>query len=70
MLRRYALGFSNVGRQLSTMSSNTPLEDTIRAKVSTSHSTSLAHPIPWARLILTAFSDHCGTEPIHSGDLQ
>jgi len=33
MLRRYALGFSNVGRQLSTMSSSTPLEDAIRAKI-------------------------------------
>lgn len=34
MLRRYALGFSSVGRQLSTMSSSTPMEDVIRAKVS------------------------------------
>ncbi|KAH6991029.1 bola protein [Ilyonectria sp. MPI-CAGE-AT-0026] len=33
MFRRYALGFSSVGRQLSTMSSNTPVEDTIRAKI-------------------------------------
>ncbi|KAF4124960.1 hypothetical protein GMORB2_3799 [Geosmithia morbida] len=34
MFRRYALGFSNVGRQLSTMNpSATPLEDAIRAKV-------------------------------------
>ncbi|KAL7939109.1 bola-like protein [Trichoderma chlorosporum] len=35
MYRRYALGFSNVSRQLSTMSSNsaTPLEDAIRAKL-------------------------------------
>ncbi|KAF3060467.1 hypothetical protein CFAM422_011192 [Trichoderma lentiforme] len=35
MYRRYALGFSNVSRQLSTMSSTsaTPLEDAIRAKV-------------------------------------
>merc|ERR1712000_737216 len=34
MLRRYALGFQAVGRQLSTMSnSTTPLEDTIRAKI-------------------------------------
>ncbi|KFH43356.1 Uncharacterized-like protein-A-like protein [Hapsidospora chrysogenum ATCC 11550] len=34
MFRRYALGFSTVGRQLSTMSSSTtPLEDAIRAKV-------------------------------------
>ncbi|KAK0391856.1 hypothetical protein NLU13_1355 [Sarocladium strictum] len=33
MLRRYALGFSNVGRQLSTMNSATPLEDVIRAKI-------------------------------------
>jgi len=34
MFRRYALGFSSVGRQLSTMSSSTPMEDAIRAKVS------------------------------------
>lgn len=33
MFRRYALGFSNVGRQFSTMGSATPLEDAIRAKV-------------------------------------
>jgi BolA protein len=33
MFRRYALGFSNVSRQLSTMGSATPLEDAIRAKV-------------------------------------
>lgn len=33
MFRRYALGFSSVGRQLSTMSTTTPLEDTIRAKI-------------------------------------
>lgn len=35
MYRRYALGFSNVSRQLSTMSSTsaTPLEDAIRAKL-------------------------------------
>jgi len=34
MFRRYALGFSTVGRQLSTMSSSTtPLEDAIRAKI-------------------------------------
>ncbi|KAH8718788.1 hypothetical protein BB8028_0002g02980 [Beauveria bassiana] len=33
MLRRYALGFSSVGRQLSTMGSATPIEDTIRAKI-------------------------------------
>lgn len=33
MLRRYALGFSSVGRQLSTMSSTTPIEDVIRAKI-------------------------------------
>ncbi|KAK5992545.1 BolA-like protein 1 [Cladobotryum mycophilum] len=33
MFRRYALGFSNVGRQLSTMNSATPLEDAIRAKL-------------------------------------
>lgn len=34
MFRRYALGFSSVGRQLSTMNSGTPVEDTIRAKAS------------------------------------
>lgn len=33
MFRRYALGFSSVGRGLSTMSSSTPVEDLIRAKV-------------------------------------
>ncbi|KAK4094493.1 hypothetical protein Purlil1_1098 [Purpureocillium lilacinum] len=33
MFRRYALGFSSVGRQLSTMSSSTPMEDAIRAKI-------------------------------------
>ncbi|CAG9936662.1 hypothetical protein V2G26_006099 [Clonostachys chloroleuca] len=33
MLRRYALGFSAVGRQFSNMSSTTPLEDAIRAKI-------------------------------------
>ncbi|PNP48085.1 BolA-like protein [Trichoderma gamsii] len=33
MFRRYALGFSNVGRQFSTMGSATPLEDAIRAKL-------------------------------------
>ncbi|KAI1023534.1 hypothetical protein LB503_000216 [Fusarium chuoi] len=34
MFRRYALGFSSVQRQLSTMSnSNTPVEDLIRAKI-------------------------------------
>ncbi|KAM4058702.1 bolA-like protein [Hirsutella rhossiliensis] len=33
MLRRYALGFSSVGRQFSTMSSSTPMEDVIRAKI-------------------------------------
>ncbi|CAG9988441.1 unnamed protein product [Clonostachys byssicola] len=33
MLRRYALGFSAVGRQFSNMSSTTPLEDAIRAKL-------------------------------------
>ncbi|KAL4730786.1 BolA domain UV induced protein Uvi31 [Fusarium chlamydosporum] len=33
MFRRYALGFSSVGRQLSTMSSSTPVEDMIRAKI-------------------------------------
>ncbi|OAR02044.1 hypothetical protein LLEC1_05759 [Akanthomyces lecanii] len=33
MLRRYALGFSSVGRQFSTMGSPTPLEDAIRAKI-------------------------------------
>ncbi|RSL90807.1 hypothetical protein CEP51_000536 [Fusarium floridanum] len=33
MFRRYALGFSSVGRQLSTMNSGTPVEDTIRAKI-------------------------------------
>jgi len=33
MFRRYALGFSSVGRQLSTMGSTTPLEDAIRAKI-------------------------------------
>ncbi|TFB02907.1 hypothetical protein CCMA1212_005036 [Trichoderma ghanense] len=33
MFRRYALGFSNVSRQLSTMGSATPLEDAIRAKL-------------------------------------
>ncbi|RCI08056.1 hypothetical protein L249_7860 [Ophiocordyceps polyrhachis-furcata BCC 54312] len=33
MLRRYALGFSSVGRQFSSMGSNTPLEDAIRAKI-------------------------------------
>ncbi|KAJ3504795.1 hypothetical protein NM208_g16286 [Fusarium decemcellulare] len=34
MFRRYALGFSSVGRQFSTMSSSsTPVEDVIRAKI-------------------------------------
>ncbi|PFH62640.1 hypothetical protein XA68_12714 [Ophiocordyceps unilateralis] len=33
MLRRYALGFSNMSRQLSTVSSTTPMEDAIRAKI-------------------------------------
>ncbi|KAG5657511.1 hypothetical protein KAF25_006075 [Fusarium avenaceum] len=33
MYRRYALGFSSLPRQLSTMSSSTPVEDTIRAKI-------------------------------------
>ncbi|CEJ85430.1 Putative BolA domain protein [[Torrubiella] hemipterigena] len=33
MLRRYAFGFSNVSRQLSTMNSTTPIEDVIRAKI-------------------------------------
>lgn len=33
MFRRYALGFSSVGRQFSTMGSTTPMEDAIRAKV-------------------------------------
>ncbi|KAF4595423.1 BolA-like protein [Ophiocordyceps camponoti-floridani] len=33
MLRRYALGFSSVGRQFSTMGSATPVEDAIRAKI-------------------------------------
>lgn len=39
MFRRYALGFSNVGRQFSTMGSATPLEDAIRAKVCDFHFT-------------------------------
>ncbi|KAI1068114.1 hypothetical protein LB507_004424 [Fusarium sp. FIESC RH6] len=33
MYRRYALGFSSLPRQFSTMSSTTPVEDTIRAKI-------------------------------------
>jgi hypothetical protein len=43
MFRRYALGFSTVGRQFSAMasSSGTPMEDAIRAKVRQTHKTPL-----------------------------